>query len=59
MTTKLQTIAAMRLYGGGFVSALANAWLAADPVNQARLEAAFADKFAEFRKAAEQTEATA
>jgi len=34
---------AMSSYGGGFVSALACAWVRADESNQARLAAAFPD----------------
>lgn len=38
---KVRTVAAMREFGGDFVRRLALAWLSADDVNSARIEAAF------------------
>jgi hypothetical protein len=38
-----RTFTAMRNYGGDFVLCIASAWFAADPINRARLEAAFPD----------------
>lgn len=40
---KYYTIKAMQSYGGGFASALAEAWAKADMNNSARIEAAFPD----------------
>jgi hypothetical protein len=42
------TLAAMRLYGGGFMTALAGAFAKADAANRHRLFTAFADKLADF-----------
>lgn len=39
---------AMRRYGGGFVSALAEAWIRADHYNRAVLAAAFPDLLREY-----------
>lgn len=46
------TIDAMRIYGGGFVKALAEAAFHADPQNLARLKAAFPDYWATYREMA-------
>ena len=54
MTTKLETVLAMKRRGGSFAKALADAWMAADPINQAKLEAAFADYFNKYQQVAEQ-----
>ena len=40
-----QTIKNMKLYGGGFVSRLAELWQVADAQNQKKLEDAFGDIF--------------
>ena len=40
---RVGTIKAMRIYGGGFVNALAEAWRLADANNSARIESSFAD----------------
>ena len=42
------TLAAMRLYGGGFMTALAGAFAKADAANRHILFTAFADKLADF-----------
>jgi hypothetical protein len=42
------TLAAMRLYGGGFMTALAGAFAKADAANRHRLFTAFADKLADY-----------
>jgi hypothetical protein len=42
------TLDAMRLYGGGFLSALANALARADDSNRRILFVAFADKLADY-----------
>lgn len=41
-------ILAMARYGGGFASALANAWMHADATNDARLCAAFPELLAQY-----------
>jgi len=38
----------MRLYGGSFAAALAEAWLLADDDNRAKLEYAFSELFAKY-----------
>lgn len=45
---KFFMLRAMHIYGGGFVSALATAWSAADSLNSARLAAAFPDLVASY-----------
>lgn len=47
---------AMETYGGSFVKALAMCLLMADHINYAKLELAFPQYFAEYRKMAEQKE---
>lgn len=42
------TLAAMRLYGGGFMTALAGAFAKADAANRHRLFTAFADQLAAY-----------
>jgi len=42
------TIAAMERHGGGFCSALAQAWFKADPSNKRRIESAFPHLLADF-----------
>jgi hypothetical protein len=46
---KLATIRAMKSLGGGFVSALAEAWLRADEDNSKRIQDAFPDYVAKYR----------
>lgn len=51
-----QVLEAMEVYGGSFVLALARCFRAADPVNRARLRAAFADIWANYTEAAQALE---
>ena len=44
-----EIIVAMYGYGGSFVRALAEAWQRADPINQAKLRAAFPEYWAQYR----------
>lgn len=44
-TTPTQAASTMKQYGGSFARALAEAWFAADTVNQQRIEQAFPDFF--------------
>lgn len=48
----LNTITAMSRFGGGFASALANAFLKADAYNFRRLKEAFPDMWEEYEKKA-------
>jgi hypothetical protein len=50
--TDADVVHAMRQHGGAFIKKLAEAWLAADPVNQFRLSTAFAMEFGNYRQAA-------
>jgi hypothetical protein len=50
--TDSQVLEAMRQYGGSFVQGLAALYLRADPENQAKLRAAFADEWAHYGKLA-------
>lgn len=43
-----EVVQTMRIYGGGFVQALAVCWQRADPVNRARLRLAFADVWQQY-----------
>jgi len=49
---KLQMIKAMRIYGGGFVRALAECFLLADSRNLARLTQAFPDYVTKYQELA-------
>jgi hypothetical protein len=44
-TAEFKVIEAMRQYGGDFVKSLAVTFVKADPVNQAKLKAAFPEIF--------------
>jgi hypothetical protein len=46
--TDYEIVQAMERFGGGFVRALALAFTAADPVNTAKLKAAFPEIWAEY-----------
>lgn len=46
--SELKTYDNMRQYGGGFVKALAECWLRADPTNKATLDTAFSHYFDEY-----------
>ena len=52
-------VEAMRTYGGGFVKALAECFLRADPQNLARLERAFPEYVEEYKRMAGQMPAEA
>lgn len=52
VATDAQAVHAMRLHGGSFVKQLAQLWLVADPMNQARVKESFRDKFDEYRQVA-------
>lgn len=45
-----KTIEAMERYGGGFVKALALAYMKADPMNKARIEQAFPEVFEKYKE---------
>lgn len=47
-TTQFRTFAAMERHGGGFCSALAQAWFKADSGNKRRLEGAFPHLLADY-----------
>lgn len=51
---RLDTITAMRSFGGSFVRSLADAWAYADPQNAAIIEQAFARVIAVYRAHARQ-----
>jgi len=51
--TDAQAVQAMRALGGHFIKALALAWLAADPLNQARIKQAFEAEFDRYRELAD------
>lgn len=53
MPTTPAIICAMQDFGGGFVRKLADAYVAADPVNRGRIEAAFPDVFERYARMAE------
>ncbi len=57
--TDAEAVHAMRQYGGEFVKQLANLWLCADPLNQARVKAAFFPEFDKYRAVAAQTKVPA
>lgn len=57
--TDAETVHAMRQYGGSFVRALADLWLCADPLNQARVKLAFGDYFDRYREVAAQPKGAA
>lgn len=57
--TDADAVHAMRQYGGEFVKQLAQLWLCADPLNQARVKLAFGDYFDRYREVAAQTKVTA
>ncbi|SEJ99761.1 hypothetical protein [Achromobacter sp. NFACC18-2] len=48
-TTDRETAETMHQYGGSFVKMLAQAWLVADPMNQARVKEAFRPEFDRYR----------
>ena len=50
---KLLMVLAMERYGGGFVQALAECFMKADRINQAKLEAAFPEYVKEYRELAQ------
>lgn len=61
--TNFEIVQAMRTYGGGFARALADAWMHADPENQARICLTWPELWAEYedlaRRAAAQQQAEA
>lgn len=57
--TDADAVHAMRQHGGQFVKAIAQAWLCADPLNQARVKAAFFPEFDRYRAVAAQTKVPA
>ena len=63
MTTTIPTDAeavhAMRQYGGSFVKQLAQLWLCADVINQARVKREFGDFFEQYREVAAQAKEAA
>lgn len=52
--TQDQILMAMQRYGGRFIKTLAELYYRADPVNQARIRAAFADEWTEYANYARQ-----
>lgn len=54
MITKTEVAVTMKRLGGAFIRCLADAWFAADPTNQARLEMTFAKEFNKYHEMAEQ-----
>jgi hypothetical protein len=50
---KIAIFRTMSRYGGGFASAVAEAWLRADPYNRETIEKAFPDLVREYRDMAE------
>ncbi|CAB3928729.1 hypothetical protein [Achromobacter deleyi] len=45
-----EAVHVMRQYGGSFIKQLAQLWLTADPINQARVAEAFRPEFDRYRK---------
>lgn len=50
VATDAQAVHAMRQHGGAFVKQIAQLWLTADALNQARVVAAFGPEFEQYRK---------
>jgi hypothetical protein len=48
--TDLEVLSAMVKHGGSFAQALAGAWLRADPINSAKLKAAFPDLWGQYEE---------
>lgn len=52
----MKVIECMQKYGGGFMKALAEAFLKADPINRWKIKGAFDDEWEEYRTMAERME---